>query len=211
MRANISRGYLLRIGAIALICAGGALWFYYDGAIGYPAQRERALKYQELEEKDQLDEWPKVAKENGWPAQDPGEPKTEAEIAAQLVIGSLIAPFGVLYIVIFFRHVGRWIEADDDGLHTSAGQHVPYANIVRLEKKKWDAKGIARAYYEQDGRRGKVLLDDWKFDTEPTRAILRQVESQIPEDRITGGPPEPPPKPSEDEAADAEESERGEG
>jgi hypothetical protein len=190
MRANISKGYLLRVAAIAFLCVGGALWFFYDGAITYPAQRERGLAFQKLEEEGRIEEWPELAKQNDWPTTKPDKPKTEAEIMAQFVLGALITPFAVLYVVILIRHLGRWVEADDEGLTTSAGKRVAYDDIVSLAKKKWDAKGIAYAHYERDGRKGRVLLDDWKFDTEPTREILRKIESQIPEDRITGGLPE---------------------
>lgn len=206
MRAHISKGYLLRVGAIALLCVGGAAWFFYDGVITYPAQRERALTYQELKEQGGLDDqWPTVAKEHGWSTKNPGEPKSKAEIQAQLILGGLIAPFGVLYVAIFARHWGRWVEADDRGLRTSKGQEVPYSDVVTLEKKKWEAKGIARVHYERDGRRRRVVLDDWKFETEPTRAILRKVESAIGAERISGGPPEPTPEEQQAEGAQPEE------
>jgi hypothetical protein len=47
------------------------------------------------------------------------------------------------------------------------------------------------------------VLDDWKFEADPTRAILLQVESHIDPAQITGGPPEPPPE-DEPEEADSE-------
>jgi hypothetical protein len=35
------------------------------------------------------------------------------------------------------------------------------------------------------------VIDDFKFKRQPTDAILRQLESKIQLDLITGGPPEP--------------------
>jgi hypothetical protein len=48
IRANISRGYLFRLGMVSLFSIGLAFWCVYDGLLTYPAQRERALKYREV-------------------------------------------------------------------------------------------------------------------------------------------------------------------
>jgi hypothetical protein len=211
MKATISRHYLARNAAIALFCIGVSGWFFYDGTFAYPAQRERGLAFEELkeeypdlEEKELLDKWGAVAEERGWPKKNPGEPKTEAEIQAQLVLGGLVLPFGVLYLIFFTLNWRRWVATDEQGVETQSGKRLNFDEITRLDKKKWDAKGIARVHGVHDGRRRCVLLDDWKFETEPTRVILREIEKHLQPDQITGGPPEPPAESGLDAAAEEE-------
>ena len=194
MKANIDRKYMWRLGLTALAFLGIALWFLYDGAITYPRQRERALMFQELEEEDRLGQWREITSQRRWPPEDPGKPKEEFEIYFQLVIAALAALPGSLYSFLFLRTRGCWIEVNETGLRTSWGPQLEFGQIVAIDKKKWKSKGIARIHYRQDGRRRRLLLDDWKYNAEPTRAILREVESHLDASQIGGGLPEPVPQ-----------------
>ena len=194
MKANIERKFLWWLGLPALLFLGLALWFLYDGVITYPRQRERALRYQELKEEDRTGEWQEIAKEHGWPSEDPGKPKKEYEIYLQLVLAALVALLGLLCSFFFIRARGRWIEANETGLRTSWGRQLEFGQIVLLNKKKWKSKGIAKITYRQNGRRCRLVLDDWKYDAEPTRAILCEVESHLDASQIVGGAPEPLPQ-----------------
>lgn len=191
MKANIDRKYLWRLGLIALVFLAMALWFAYDGAVTYPEQRERALKYLELKEADRLGEWEEIADARGWPAEDPGEPKEEADFHAQFIMGALVALPGLFFSFLFVRARGRWIELDGTELRTSEGRQVELGQIVAMDKAKWQSKGIAKIHYQHNGRKRRLILDDWKYDTEPTRAILREVESSLDSSQIVGGDREP--------------------
>jgi len=191
VRAKISTTYLGKFGVTALLCFGIALWFLYDGAIAYPSQRERALKYLELQESDRLDEWSEVARERGWPLEDPGEPKEEYDSFVQYAMAVVLLLPGLICSAMFLRHRGRWIELDQCEIRTSSRSTFEVRDIVRVDKKKWRSKGIVSIVYQSGHRRRRVILDDWKYETEPTEAILRAIEPQIPVDRIVGGAPEP--------------------
>jgi hypothetical protein len=199
-RANIDPKFLARLGLTALALIGIALWFLYDGAITYPRQRERALVYQELKDKDQLDKWEEIAEQNGWSTEDPGNPKEKVDFYIQFGFAGLLGVPGLCFLARYFRARGRWIEADETGLRTSWGQQLEFGQIVSLDKKKWRSKGIANILYEQDGRKRRLVLDDWKFDADPTKAILLAVEARVDVDQIVGGPPEPPPEEEHEEA-----------
>jgi len=205
VKANIDKKFLLRLGLIALFLLGVSLWFLYDGTVKYPRQRERALEYQrvmekkDLKEEDRLSEWLDVASRHGWPAENPGEPKEEYEIHMQLGIAALAAAPGLLYAFFFLRARGRWIEMNETGLRTSWGRQLEFDQIVSLDKKKWKTKGIAKITYQQNGRRRQLVLDDWKYYADPTKAILCEVESRINADQIVGGDPEPVPSEKHEE------------
>ncbi len=192
VRANISPGFLWRLALVALFCLFMAGWFLFDGLWTYPRQRERALEYERLEAEERLDEWEGIAQQRGWPTDNPGEPKTEADIVTQLVFVGLLTPPGLFFLFRYLRARKRWVESTDTGLRTSWGQQLDFDQITTLNKRQWDKKGIAKVAYQQDGRTRRLVLDDWKFEADPTTAILREVESRIDAEQIVGGEPEPP-------------------
>ncbi len=202
--ARIHASYLGRLKLMALGCIGMALWFAYDGTFTYPRQRERALEYERLKDEARLGEWSEVAAKNDWSDEFPGEPKTEAEIYAQLVLGAVVAVPGLLCIIVLLVVRKRWIEMDENGLRSSWGKQLTFDQITLLNKKQWKKKGIAKVRYEQDGGKRQLVLDDWKYDTEPTVEMVREIESHIELEQIIGGPPEAA-KPEEEPAAPEEE------
>ena len=198
LTAKISTSYLLRLGLITVMCLGFSGWFLYDGLVAYPAQQVRALEYQKLEKEGRLIEWKQVTAERGWPHEQPGKPKEPIEIYMQFVYSAVAFVPGVIFAVLVFRARGRWIELDETGFRTSWGPQFEVAQITQLNKKKWQAKGIAKVYYEQEGRRRRLVLDDCKYDPDPTAAILRELESRLDPDQIVGGAAEPPPAEQQD-------------
>ena len=199
---HTDRRFYLRFLLIGLAAFGFALWSLYDGYIAYPAQRERALKYIEFEEADDEDGWREYAKEQGWPTVSPGRPKGEADFIMQYIMasGAGLASLILLTIVLRARH--RWIELDGAELTSSWGQTLTCDQITQIDKKRWRDKGIANIKYEQDGRKRRFVIDDFKFVRDDTDAILYEIEGQIEMERIVGGHPELPPGQQTDDAAD---------
>jgi hypothetical protein len=56
---------------------------------------------------------------------------------------------------------------------------VPFGSVVGIGKKKWDSKGIATVRFEENGRQGQFIVDDYKFETEPARQILQEIEARL--------------------------------
>ena len=205
IRANISPGFVWRLALVAEFCFGMALWFLFDGLVTYPRQRERALEYQRVGKEDRLDPWGELARQRGWSIENPGEPKTEADSQEQFVFVGLLIPPGLIFLYRFLRARKRWVEANETGLVASWGQKVEFDEIVALNKKQWAKKGIAKVIYQADGRNRRFILDDWKFEAEPTEAILREVEARIDPDQILGGLPEPPLEEGDEEVGEGPE------
>ena len=187
LRVKSRKGFLVRLGVIGLFCIMGSAWFFYDGAVTYPAQAERAKKYLEFKEKDQPEEWKKYAEEHGWSIKNPGPPKGEGDIFSQFAFGTIFAPVGPIFLFFFWRAKQRWIELTETGLRTSWGQELKFEEIQLLDKKLWKKKGIAKVVYEQDGRKRRLVLDDWKYETEPTQDVLWEVEEHLEDDQIING------------------------
>jgi hypothetical protein len=114
---------------------------------------------------------------------------------------------GVWLISIPLRARGRWIESTGSGITSSWGQSFNYDQVENLEKRQWRKKGIARVTYLDDGRRRRFVIDDYKFDRYKTDEILYELEQNIDSERITGGPPDPPPGSEEVAEVEADQAE----
>lgn len=199
IRSNISPKYLFRLIIVGLICSAGALWFLYDGLVTYPNQRVRAEEFirfseehADLDEKDRLDKWNEYAKKQGWPTGNPGEPYKKYDINEQFFYAGGAGLIALGFLSRFVYMWPRWVECDDDTLRDKAGHETKLANIKELNKKRWDSKGIAFVHYEKDGKPERIRLDDFYYDLDTTRAILRHIEKNIDHAKITNGKPEPP-------------------
>jgi hypothetical protein len=215
IRAGVSRGYLMRLGIVGLFCAFGAAYFYYDHKMGYPAEREAGLAYLEFKEereneKDELEileEWKVYAVEKGWRPENPldpetNEPRSEIDIQGQLYWAMLAGVIAFGFLARFAWMLTRWVECDEASLRDAAGRETRFSHITELDKKKWSNKGIAFAHYKTEkGASGKIRLDDFYFDREATKQILRRVEANIDPAKITNGKPEPPEEAEVKEAA----------
>lgn len=163
--------------ALFLIAMGA--WFFWDGKVGYPRSNERYEKWAEFRQTGQLQEWPGYAASRGWVEKPPEHAYTPQQMTGQLIYGSLATVAGLLVLAHWLSQKGRVLRADDDGVTTPAGTRVPFNAITGLGLKKWDSKGIARVRYELDGRKGEFVIDDYKFDTAPSRELLEEIKRRL--------------------------------
>lgn len=180
-KASISSGYKWRLGIIALACLGFSTWFFYDGAVKYPAKQAIHQTYLRIQEEHPTDfntRWVERARDEGWPTTPP-EPYTDMDITTQYIFALLVLPVGLAFLWAFVRALARWISADESGLHTSWGAQAPWDAIRSIDKQRWKTKGIAVVHYDDGGTSRKVTLDDWKYEREPTVAIVAMVDQRL--------------------------------
>ena len=190
IKTKTAKSFRFRLILLTVLGIGGSLWFLYDGAIAYPKQRVRALKYLEFKEKDQPEAWKEYATEQGWSTKSPGRPKSEADFALQFIMAGMAGLFGIYFLGSLIYMHNLWIELDDNGIRTSKGKEFAFEQIVSINKKKWDSKGIAKVFYDDNGSKRRLVLDDFKCDAQTTRDIMAEIESHISHDKIFGGLPE---------------------
>jgi len=194
VRATSSFNYQWRLAVIGGVCLLFAGWCLFDGLVAYPAHNEKAQKFAQMQEQGQLEQWEAYAKEQGWSTEDPGEPKGQLSITTQFIMAGITLPIGLLFAVSFIRYRGRWIEADEQGLSSSWTGPIPWEDVVDLDVSRWRTKGIAVVSYKQSGnQQGRLILDDWKYEREPTDQIFRMVEEKLgltPEQDPNAAPPE---------------------
>lgn len=136
------------------------------------------------------EEWGAVVQEKGWAAEPPEKLRSDGDIVGQYVMAAIVAIIGVWMLMTVWLASGRWIELRDGVIHTSSGQSFPLASVTQIDKRQWRDKGIARVRYDHDGRKGRFVVDDYKYDRKPTDEILARIEEVAGEDKITGGPSE---------------------
>ena len=120
----------------------------------------------------------------------------------QFVMAGIVGAVALLLLSIPLRARGRWIEAGDTGIASSWGQSFDYDQVLELNKRQWRSKGIAKVTYHDGRRKRRFVIDDYKFDRHPTDDILYALEQNVDPEKITGGPPEPPPQDHPAEEAD---------
>ncbi|MEM6552018.1 MAG: hypothetical protein AAF750_07810 [Planctomycetota bacterium] len=201
-KATISGGYRWRPGLIALFCIGFGFYCLYDGFIAYPKQIEQHDKLELIVAKADpahpehdpeyvnwrsQDTWNKLAEKHGIEGSinevESYSDRTQGDVYTQFIMAGIVFPIGIYALFIYISSGSRFVEADVNGVRDNKGQSAAWSDLTGIENPKWDTKGIARLVFKNaDGSEGRILLDDWKFDTDPTRAIyteaLRHVDPE---------------------------------
>jgi len=154
-------------------------WFCWDGAVGFPRTNERYNRWREFRDTGKLDEWPAYAKSRGWKTQPPDHGYTDMQVRGQYLWASLTGVSSLLVLIYWLQQIRRTLQCDDEAVTTPAGTRVPYSAITGLGLKKWDSKGLATVRFEIGGRKGEFLVDDYKFEAEPTREILDTIKRHL--------------------------------
>jgi hypothetical protein len=188
--------------ALFFIAFGG--YFFWDGAIGYPRKNVRYAEWKRFRDEGRsndwvtfaqqkgwkADEWTKYANEHGWKEPYPDVALGPNKITEQYVFGAIWSVIGLGILGYWAQQIGRVLRIDDTAVTSPAGTRVPFEAITGLGLKKWDSKGLATVKYQVDGKNGSFVVDDYKFDTEPSRQILDEIKRQL-ETRAAAGQQQP--------------------
>ena len=174
LSARISNGYRVRLALIGLGLTAFGCWALYDGFVAYP---ERGRVHAELvamqeEHEDWASRWGEYAAERGYET-NPNEVQglKQHDILTQYAMAAICLPIGGFFLFNFLRASGRRVEADAEGIRGREGA-ASWDQVTDLDDSRWRTKGIAKvAFKKADGSEGRILLDDWKFEREPTVAI----------------------------------------
>ncbi|MDB6152956.1 MAG: hypothetical protein JWL90_1409 [Chthoniobacteraceae bacterium] len=175
---------------LLLIGVGG--WFLSDGLVGYPRKNARYREWKSYVESGRENEWPAYAAQRGWNPKEwpdyvqehhlnplPEDVFGQDKVVVQLGIAIISGLTGLLTLAYWSVQKKRIVRTDEEAVYAPAGQRVPFQAITGIGKKRWDSKGIATVRYELDGRKGEFIIDDYKFDAEPSRQILKEIEEKL--------------------------------
>jgi len=175
--AKLSKTWKNRQLMIAGFLAAFALWFIYDGAIGWPAKNEQHAAHEKMKEEGRVAEWPDYSRKQGWPLKPPDHAYDADQIRQQFYLaGFALAGSGVA-LALLVVCLPRTMRADDDAAYSPKGLRVPFSNVTAVDKKKWDSKGIAIAHYRENGDSKKLVIDDYKY--QGADEILKRIEEHL--------------------------------
>jgi hypothetical protein len=149
------------MGLIFLVAGGG--WFLYDGFVGWPRANEELIA---------------KAKSENRPIPEKSL-HSDTDIALQKVIG-----FGVIPVALLIAFRGLYgtrgeYRLSGNTLHVPGHPPVPLDAVRAIDQTKWDRKGIAYIDYELNGKTGRLKLDDFMYQREPTDQIHDRIVAAV--------------------------------
>lgn len=133
-----------------------AAYFAYDGWVAWP--REAAMNRQD----------PKT-----------GAPHSDFDIRLQKILACSLPPVGIALLAWTLYNSRGVYRLRGDVLSVPGHPDVPFDAIRAIDKSKWDRKGIAYVEYEVGGRAGRLRLDDFVYERQPTDKIMERVEAHV--------------------------------
>lgn len=155
-------------------------WFLYDGFVKYPAQNRKhddlTRKVEEMERKPDRDEAEYLRltlqrKEM--------QRHDEFSIGLQKILGFLLPPIGLAFLVFWLHRSRGEIRLGNDVLTAPGSPAIPLAAIDEMDKTLWERKGISVVYYTLEGQSGTLTLDDFVYQAIPIRAIVKRIEDDL--------------------------------
>lgn len=195
IKATTRPGYRWRLGLIGLAMLGFGLYCVYDWQIGYPHKKEMYEAYLDIKQQypqTAPTKWIEYARERGWSIDTPVR-KTDTDILTQLIMAVITLPIGLFFTYRFIVSMTRWIAMDEQGLSASGGRQVPFETIRGVDWSRWKTKGIAVVKYGAAGSESRLVLDDWKYESQPIKDMAARLSDTFPDPLSQAPTLDPPP------------------
>ena len=199
-RANADKKFLLKFLIISIALIGYLAYCLYDGFYKYPKELKRAEGYAAIKDIDddavRDERWAEITSEKGWKRLPVPKAPDEVEwtIKEQYIQAVLCAIVALPLFIWYFRKKSSWVEADGNSIKSSWGQGFNYEDVVEIDKKKWEKKGIALVKYKSGSDEETFKLDDLAYDRKVMDQILYDLEQAVGEDKIVNGEAERDPQ-----------------
>ena len=168
------RTWIQQKGLIPVFLLGFALYFLWDGVIGWPRSNERWDAHEARKEKS--GEWEKYCASRGWTTEPPHRRYAKADLVGQYVCATVAGAIGIFSLIFWLRARKMTIRSEADAVFTPSGKRVPYGSITDLDLRKWKSKGLATVFYSLDGAKGRFVLDDAKYEPTALDTILEDIQ-----------------------------------
>jgi hypothetical protein len=173
-------GYRWKHLIMSLLMIAGGMWFAYDGWINWPNMNVKAAQVEKQLERAQRDKDDNKAAALSAELRK-YEKHNDASILLQKILAFVLPGFGLIW--------GIWTIKDTRGQYRLAGEtlyvpgHPPvtFDHIRRIDKRKFDRKGIAYLHYEdvRTSTQRVLKLDDFAYERKPTDDILELIERNL--------------------------------
>lgn len=129
--------------------------------------------------------WKDYSYRMGYDSEAPEKLHDKGSIREQLIVSGIcgLLLLGVLYWA--FRINARSMVATAEGYTAPGGKLVPFSAMKKLDKRKWNSKGVATITYEEEGQSAKAKIDGFlyggfkKEDDEPAEKLMAFIEERF--------------------------------
>jgi hypothetical protein len=161
------------------ILIGMGLWFGYDGWVTWP-QANDLFKQLERDIVSARRSGDRVTEQKLIQQQRTIKPRSDADIRLQKILCLALPPLGIVVLIWALRNSRGEYRLEGNTLHVPGHPPVPFENITEMDRHLWDRKGIAFVSYDLgNGQQGRIRLDDFVYDRDPTDEIFKRVEQYI--------------------------------
>lgn len=124
--------------------------------------------------------------ENGIGADVPDHPFDSQKIFEQWVVFWFCLALTVVTLFVLVRTLCRKIAVDEEALYPSNGGRVPFTELVRMDLRKWENKGVAFLWAAKPGAaERKIRIDGFvyggfkKEQDEPAETLLKRIRANF--------------------------------
>jgi hypothetical protein len=173
-------GYRWKHLIMSILMIAGGMWFAYDGWINWPKMNVDAARVEKQLERAQHDKDDKKAAELSAELRK-YEKHNDASILLQKILAFVLPGFGLFWGTWTIKDTRGQYRLAGDTLHVPGHPPVPFDHIRRIDKRKWDRKGIAYLHYEHGAppTQRVLKLDDYAYERKPTDDILELIERNL--------------------------------
>jgi hypothetical protein len=99
----------------------------------------------------------------GWKGKDPHY-HSKSEIGGQFAFAGGLWVISALTLIWAAINSRRVLRSESDAFITETGSRVPFTQVFRVDKRKWDNKGLAYAHFRtESGAEKRAIIDDLKY------------------------------------------------
>jgi len=116
----------------------------------------------------------------------PEEPYMLRKITEQWVVFGVCVALSAGALFVLLRTLGRKLAIDAEAFYPASGGKVPFADLSRLDLRKWDTKGLAFAWAKTPaGSERKLRIDGLTYggfkkeDDEPAERLMRRLKENF--------------------------------
>lgn len=115
--------------------------------------------YDELKDEKPYELWKKYSGKKGWSMEGPEKLYDEGKIREQFIVAGICALLFLYAAFVCIRIMGRTMAVTETSYIAPGGNEIPFTSMRKIDKRKWDNKGLALIHYEQDGSVKKAKVD----------------------------------------------------
>jgi len=125
--------------------------------------------------------WKDYAERQKWDQEPIEQPYDQGQINTQFYFAYGCATLFVVVLFFFLRILSRKMVVTDEAFIAPGGKRIEFSSMRKIDKRKWDVKGIADVFYDDGGSTKKVKVDGMvygqfkKEDGEPAERLFAKI------------------------------------